>query len=305
MVLDPKRLSRQVRQRLEALKRAGLSHLPIEVDPAARTRRPAAPGTAGVERGPRERTGPASEPSRPGSGTAPEPSRSESRPKSGQTASPPPSKPAALGSFFDEAGFESEPLPPEARPAALRSVAEEVAACTRCPALVENRTNTVPGEGSPTARLMFIGEGPGQAEDESGRPFVGRAGQLLTDMITKGMGLKREEVFIANILKCRPPGNRDPEREEVRNCLGFLERQIEIVRPEFLCLLGRPAAQALLDTSMPMSLIRGRWRRYKGIPTIATWHPAYLLRNPASKKEAWEDLQMLMSAMGLPGPKRR
>ena len=123
-------------------------------------------------------------------------------------------------------------------------------------------------------------------------------------MITKGMGLKREDVFIANIIKCRPPGNRDPEPEEVRNCIGYLERQIDVIRPEFLCLLGKPAAQALLNTSMPMGRLRGKWHRYRGIPTLATWHPAYLLRNPSAKKDAWEDLQMLMKAMGLAVPKR-
>jgi DNA polymerase len=147
---------------------------------------------------------------------------------------------------------------------------------------------------------MFIGEAPGADEDRQGLPFVGRAGMLLTDMITKGMGLKRQDVYIANILKCRPPENRDPAPEESANCLPYLERQIEIVGPELLCLLGRIAAQTLLKTNLSMGRLRGKWLRYRDIPTLVTYHPAYLLRNPASKKESWEDLKMLMNALGLP-----
>ncbi len=152
---------------------------------------------------------------------------------------------------------------------------------------------------------MFIGEAPGADEDRLGEPFVGRAGQLLNDMITKGMGLKREDVYIANILKCRPPNNRDPEPGEVANCIGYLERQIATVRPEYLCLLGRIASQRLLDTAMPMSRLRGKWHRYRGLPTLVTFHPAYLLRNPAGKADAWEDLKMLMRALGLKVPERK
>jgi DNA polymerase len=152
---------------------------------------------------------------------------------------------------------------------------------------------------------MFVGEAPGADEDRTGVPFVGRAGVLLTDMITKGMGLARDEVYIANILKSRPPENRNPEPPEIANCLPYLERQIEIIRPQFLCLLGRIAASTLLDTALPLARLRGKWHRYRGIPTAVTYHPAYLLRNPADKKKAWEDLQMLMKAMGLTPPDRR
>ena len=187
----------------------------------------------------------------------------------------------------------------------LQALAAEVSRCRKCPHLAETRTQTVFADGSPTARLMFIGEAPGADEDRQGVPFVGRAGQLLTDMITKGMGLKRQDVYIANILKCRPPENRDPTPEESANCIGYLERQIEIVRPEFLCLLGRIAVQRILETGMSMSRLRGKWYRYRGIPTIVTYHPAYLLRNPPAKKESWEDLQMLMNAMGLAVPRRK
>ena len=300
---DPRRLIRQVRQRLEGLSRAGVDRLPLGPLPDFQ------PGTIPTPPPP-SRPAPRTEPAQGRSVPEPHPAPEADRPppppprrpsKPAPTRSP---APAVAGSLFDEVGIPDPVLPPEERAEALRVIAEEVASCVRCAVLAENRTNTVPGEGSPTARLMFVGEGPGQTEDETGRPFVGKAGQLLNDMIAKGMGLRREDVFIANIIKCRPPGNRDPEPDEVRNCIGYLERQIAVVRPEFLCLLGKPAAQTLLSTSMPMGRLRGKWQRYKGIPTIATWHPAYLLRNPAAKRETWSDLQMLMKAMGIPVPKR-
>ncbi len=207
--------------------------------------------------------------------------------------------------MFDEPVLDVPPVDPLERPAQLATLAAEVAVCARCPHLAASRTQTVFGTGSPTARLMFIGEAPGADEDRTGQPFVGRAGVLLTDMITKGMGLARADVYIANILKSRPPENRDPLPDEVAHCLPYLERQIAIVRPEFLCLLGRIAAQTLLETALPMSRLRGKWHRYQGISTVVTYHPAYLLRNPAAKKDAWEDLQMLMQAMGLKPPGRK
>jgi uracil-DNA glycosylase family 4 len=208
-------------------------------------------------------------------------------------------------SLFGEPEMATSPIPPEERPARLAALAAEVAVCARCPQLARSRTKTVFGTGSPTARLMFVGEAPGADEDRTGIPFVGRAGQLLTDMITKGMGLTREEVYIANILKSRPPENRDPLPDEISHCLPYLEQQIAIVRPEYLCLLGRIAAQTLLDTALSMARLRGKWHRYRGIPAIATYHPSYLLRNPAAKKEAWDDLQMLMQAMGITPPGRK
>ena len=174
-----------------------------------------------------------------------------------------------------------------------------MAVCRRCPHLAETRTQTVFGTGKPDTRLMFIGEAPGADEDRTGEPFVGRAGQLLTDMITKGMGLTRDQVYIANVLKCRPPENRTPTIEEANNCFSYLEQQIAIIRPEFLCLLGRVAVQAVLNTTQAMGKMRGKWHRYRGIPTLATYHPSYLLRTPSAKKDAWEDLQMLMKEMGL------
>ncbi len=149
--------------------------------------------------------------------------------------------------LFEESGFETPVVPAADRPAILAAAAAEVSACRRCPHLAATRTQTVFGAGNPTARLMFVGEAPGADEDRIGQPFVGRAGQLLTDMITKGMGLPREEVYIANVLKCRPPDNRTPTPEEASNCSSYLEHQIAVIRPEFLCLLGKTAALALLD----------------------------------------------------------
>jgi DNA polymerase len=212
--------------------------------------------------------------------------------------------PTAVPSLFGDEGFEGPPLPLPERRHALGELSVIVSKCTRCEELATSRTQTVFGVGNPEARLMFIGEAPGADEDRQGFPFVGRAGQLLTDMITKGMGLKREDVYIANVLKCRPPGNRDPEPAEVANCRGYLEQQIALVRPQYLCLLGRVAAQNLLETSLPMNRLRGKWHRYRGVPTLVTYHPAALLRNPNWKKDAWEDLQTLMRAMGLPIPGR-
>lgn len=165
-----------------------------------------------------------------------------------------------------------------------------VAACTRCP-LHETRTQTVFGVGDPRARWMFIGEAPGAEEDRQGEPFVGRAGQLLTSMI-RAIGLRREDVYIANVLKCRPPGNRDPRPDEVRHCRGYLERQIELVAPTVIVAVGRIAAQNLLGTDVALARLRGRVHSLgtRGWPLIVTYHPAYLLRSPGEKRKAWQDL---------------
>lgn len=292
------RLIREVRQRLESLARAGVAALPKspELPPVPR---PA------VEP-PRET--PAAVAAPPPRGELPTPAAAAPTPPAPTRPVAPPPRPRPVetpGSLFGAVEFKSPFVEPADRPAALAVIAEEVAACVRCPALVQNRTQTVFADGSPTARLMFVGEAPGADEDRRGVPFVGKAGQLLTDMITKGMGLSREDVYIANILKCRPPDNRDPTPEESSNCLRYLERQIEIVRPEYLCLLGRVSATTLLNTALSMGRLRGRWHRVFGIPTVATYHPAYLLRTPSAKKDAWEDLQMLMRAMGLVVPKKK
>jgi uracil-DNA glycosylase family 4 len=170
---------------------------------------------------------------------------------------------------------------------ALRSM---VAACTRC-SLCETRTQTVFGTGDLDARWMFIGEAPGADEDRQGEPFVGRAGQLLTSMI-RALGLRREEVYIANVLKCRPPGNRDPRPEEAASCRGYLERQIALVSPAIVIAVGRVAAQNLLATDTPLARLRGKMHALgaRGWPLVVTYHPAYLLRSPGEKRKAWEDL---------------
>lgn len=188
------------------------------------------------------------------------------------------------------------------RTTALQMIREDIGDCTRC-ALHKGRNKIVFADGDPNARLMFVGEGPGADEDAQGLPFVGRAGQLLNNMIT-AMGLKREEVYIANVVKCRPPGNRTPEPEEANTCMQFLWRQIEVVRPEVLVALGSTAATYLLGQRQPLAGLRGRLHSVRGSRLIVTYHPAYLLRDPRQKKEAWADLQIAMKELGLKAPSR-
>ncbi len=170
---------------------------------------------------------------------------------------------------------------------------EEIGECTRC-RLSEGRSNIVFGVGDARASLMFVGEGPGLEEDRQGVPFVGRAGKLL-DQIIKAMGFAREEVYIANVVKCRPPDNRTPRPDEAATCTPFLFKQIEIIRPRVIVALGSPAAQALLSTSAGITKLRGEFREYLGIPVMPTYHPAYLLRNPAAKRNVWEDMQKVIA----------
>lgn len=179
---------------------------------------------------------------------------------------------------------------------ALADLAEEVAACTKCD-LCRSRTQTVFSDGSPRADLMFVGEAPGADEDRTGIPFVGRAGQLLTDIIVKGMRMRREDVYICNVIKCRPPDNRDPLPREKEQCEPYLIRQLELIRPKVICALGRHAANTLLKTDESTGRLRGKWHFYRGIPLRVTYHPAYLLRNPAEKRAVWEDVQHVMRAL--------
>ena len=172
--------------------------------------------------------------------------------------------------------------------AAWRALQDEVAQCTRC-ALHRGRTQTVFGTGDRRAHWLFVGEAPGAEEDRQGEPFVGRAGQLLNAMI-KAIGLRREQVYIANLLKCRPPNNRDPQPDEVEHCEPFLVRQIELIAPRLIVALGRHAAHSLLRTELALGKLRGRVLAYRGTPLVVTYHPAYLLRNPADKRKAWDDL---------------
>jgi len=221
----------------------------------------------------------------------PERPRPAFRPASpGKTASPatpiprPPSRPA--------------PSPSAPRPAAdpreiYRGLLEELRACRKCP-LAETRKNTVPGEGGNRQRVLFIGEGPGREEDLSGRPFVGRSGKLL-DKILASISLGREDIYITNIVKCRPPGNRDPEPAEVIACWPYLETQIRLLRPRLIVTLGLPAARTLLESTDSLGRLRGRFHEYKGIPLLATYHPAYILRTYTveNRKKAWADIKMV------------
>jgi uracil-DNA glycosylase len=193
-------------------------------------------------------------------------------------------------------------VPPADRLRALEIIREDIGDCTRC-ALHKGRNKLVFGDGSPNARLMFVGEGPGADEDAQGIPFVGKAGQLLNNMIA-AMGLKREEVYIANVVKCRPPGNRTPEPEEGNTCSPFLFRQIDVIRPQVLVALGATAATYLLGARQPLAGLRGRVHAFRGSQLIITYHPAYLLRDPRQKKEAWADLQIAMRELGLKPPAR-
>lgn len=149
------------------------------------------------------------------------------------------------------------------------------------------------------AKLVFVGEGPGVDEDLAGRPFVGKSGKLLTKIIEKGMGLTREEVYICNVVKCQPPKNRDPEKDEIEACVPFLKKQLQSINPEVICCLGRVACQALLGSGFKITLERGKWRSYEDIPLMPTFHPAYLLRNPSAKRQVWEDVKMIMKRIGL------
>jgi DNA polymerase len=202
--------------------------------------------------------------------------------------------PAAAPSLFEAMDrVEGDTLP---------RIREDIGDCTRCK-LHKARTKIVFGTGNPNADLMFVGEGPGRDEDLSGEPFVGRAGKLLTDMI-KAMGLQREDVYIANVVKCRPPENRLPERDEIATCSPFLMRQIDSIKPKVICTLGSCSAQTLLQTAQGISKLRGEWFDFRGAKLMPTYHPAYLLRNPAAKPEVWKDLQKVMAVLGLQ-PKKR
>ncbi len=198
------------------------------------------------------------------------------------------------GLVTNAVSLREQPIVPPATD--LASVREELGDCTRCK-LHKGRKTIVFGEGNPKALLVFIGEGPGQEEDEQGRPFVGAAGKLLTDIIVKGMKFKREDVYICNIVKCRPPGNRNPEPDEIGACEPFLMKQLEAIKPNVIVGLGNVAVKTLLKTKEGITTLRGKWRLYQGIPLMPTFHPAYLLRNPKDKALVWEDIQKVIAEM--------
>jgi len=240
------------------------------------------------------------------------------RPESREEMSPRKAAAVAVPRVVEENIFEVIAPKPEqgvSDPAkALRIIREDLGDCTRCPLHRQGRKQIVFGVGNPTADLMFVGEGPGADEDQQGEPFVGRAGQLLNNMI-KAMGITREQVYIANIVKCRPPGNRTPEREECETCSPFLMRQIAVIKPKVVVALGAVAAKTLLAMNSSMAQLRGRFYDFKptgvrssdptwdGCKLAVTYHPAFLLRDPRQKGEAWKDLQMVMKELGLKAPK--
>ncbi len=213
---------------------------------------------------------------------------------------------------FQRLGIVDLALPPEAeplpvclpgesgsdgtcRPETLEEIRADLGDCGRCP-LCKGRKNIVFGTGNPRARLVFVGEAPGREEDLQGEPFVGEAGKLL-DRILFAMGLERQDVYICNVEKCRPPNNRDPLPEEIAACEPFLKRQLAAIRPDVIVTLGRFAAQTLLNSPLPISRLRGRWQSYQGIPLMPTYHPAFLLRNPAAKREVWEDMKQVLARL--------
>jgi uracil-DNA glycosylase len=274
-------LPEAVVQRLESLQRAGVSHIKKVL------RRGAAAGSAGGARnGGSLAVGPHPSPLPEGEGTC---------------IGPHPS-PLPEGEGTGIIGHDPGPLPEGEgtsgdRSEALAAVARDVAACSRCAELARTRTQTVFGVGNPHTRLVFCGEAPGADEDRLGEPFVGRAGQLLTDIIVKGMKMRREDVYILNILRCRPPGNRNPLPIEAAACREFLDRQLAIIQPEFICCLGAVAAQNLLGVETPIGRLRGRVHDLYGIKVVCTYHPAYLLRNPSAKRYVWDDIKLLMAEM--------
>ncbi len=205
-------------------------------------------------------------------------------------ASPAPSEPA-------KADSPAMTIAPSCE--SLDEIRKEIGECTRCK-LHRGRKSIVFGEGDPKAAIVFVGEGPGFEEDQQGRPFVGAAGLLLTDIIEKGMKIRRAEVYICNIVKCRPPGNRNPEPDEVAACLGFVKQQIAVIKPKVIVTLGNVPTQNLLGTKQGITKMRGKWQEYEGIPVMPTFHPSYLLRSPGEKGKVWEDIKLVMMKLGMP-----
>ncbi|MGL4550829.1 MAG: uracil-DNA glycosylase [Gemmataceae bacterium] len=213
---------------------------------------------------------------------------------------PPAAPPAVQTSLFAAAAAPADGEAGDRR-AELKVLAERVAGCTRCPQLASTRSRTVFGVGPLDAEVCFVGEAPGADEDRVGEPFVGAAGQLL-DRILAASGLKREEVFICNVLRCRPPANRKPEPDEAANCSEYLERTVELVKPRFLVALGGSVTKFMLGIDTGITKLRGRWVEWRGIPVLCTFHPSYLLRVPEAKRDVWTDMKALLSRMGRPVP---
>ncbi len=287
--VDDIRLRGIVADRLESLQRAGVLQLPkvctsiARVDDAQDTPRPT----------PRE---PAITPAEQHADAE----SLNSSPAAADSSGSNPAKhtgwqPVRPASLFDA---PTQSSPPDAPAITLEILQQQVAACTRCNELASTRTQTVFGVGNPNARLCFLGEAPGADEDRTGIPFVGRGGQLLTKII-EACRLKREDVYILNMIKCRPPGNRNPLPHELENCRGYLEQQLDLIRPECICCLGAVASKNLLGTTMSIGKLRRKIHSFRGAKVVCTYHPAFLLRSPSFKKETWEDMKLLMREMGV------
>lgn len=291
-------VQRAVVQRLDDFRRAGLTHwkriVPAALEPGLPTPARAATSTPSVAASMKPAAPVRSEPvareqSRPS--VQSEPQVTPMAPKRSTPAAVPPA-PLLIQPF------QPLDLPPQERVTQLKVLAEKVKACVRCQELASTRTQTVFGVGDPNAKIVFVGEAPGADEDQQGEPFVGRAGQLLNDII-KACRLKREEIYICNVLRCRPPGNRLPSIEEAGNCREYLDGQLAIVNPEYIVCWGSTAAKNLLASELPIGKMRGKFYEYGRSKVICTYHPSYLLRNPAAKKDVWEDMKFLFKDMGI------
>lgn len=308
---------RMLRQRLEDLRRAGVTSLPTDlvqqlealVPPVGASERSPQPATARGPSRPERNTlarrpaasaaAPASAALRPTanpSGNAPAPAVAPGTVR--QLPQPTASLPRKYTASMTDSPRPCSSLSRTEREAQLGSLADRVAACVRCQELADTRTQTVFGVGNPEADIMFIGEAPGADEDRQGEPFVGRAGQKLNDIIA-ACRLTREEIYICNILRCRPPGNRTPLPQEAANCREYLDGQIELVDPRYIVCWGSCAAQNLLNTKVAIGKLRGQFFDYRGIKVLCTYHPSYLLRQPAAKKQVWEDMKMFRADMGV------
>ena len=282
--IDAATAAKIARQQLESLRRAGMQTLPKPQ------------GTHTFDFGLEEQiaeslAAPTKANESPAKPTAPTPAVETTDEKQDRPAQKPLQDVAVTGDYGTS-------LDAPERQSQLTVLQNEVAGCEACPELVANRSQTVFGIGTATPRLCFLGEGPGADEDRSGEPFVGAAGQLLNKIIG-ACKMKREDVYILNTVKCRPPGNRNPSEIELSNCWGFAQRQLEILQPEFICCLGSVAARTILQTKMSVGKMRGQFFSYRGSRVVVTYHPAYLLRNPDAKRKVWDDMKMLLKEMGL------
>jgi uracil-DNA glycosylase family 4 len=283
------RVRRMILQQLEVLHAAGVQQIGAlpAAPPAPASRGTPVRSVASVAEAPRSRQPVVASPTL---------SEYESMPR--KSASVAKTLPIVDGESLKSVPYSKPCLSRDERLEAFTKMQKEVAGCIACQELVRNRSRTVFGDGNVTPRVVFFGEAPGADEDKQGLPFVGRAGQLLTKII-EACTFKREEVYIMNVLKCRPPSNRVPEPDEVRNCRHFFERQFDILQPEYIVCVGVTPAQALLETTLSIGKLRGRFHSYRDSKVVATYHPAYLLRNPDAKKYVWEDMQMMLRDMGI------